>query len=92
LVPERQYRCGCLEVGVVVNNGELVCGGEGRGEQVGHADGSMSARSSQYSLYVQCGLPVLVIDRHILISGATVAPQLLVFGWPAGTVERFGVQ
>jgi hypothetical protein len=35
-----------------MNNGELVCGGEGRGEQVGHADGSMLARSSQYSLDV----------------------------------------
>lgn len=30
---EVQYRCGCFEVGIVMDNGELVCGGEGRGER-----------------------------------------------------------
>ncbi len=92
LVLKCQYRCGCLEVGVVVNNGELVCGGEGRGEKVRHAHGSVLACSCQYSLYAQGRLPVLVIGRHILICAAAVRPVLLVFGWRAGTIERLCVQ
>src|SRR6202171_3906215 len=52
----------------------------------------MLTRSCQCSLHAQRGLPMLVIGRKILIGGAPVGPQLLVFGRPAGTVERFGVQ
>jgi hypothetical protein len=43
VVLEGQYRCSGFEVGIVVDNGELVCGGKRRGEEVGHADGSVLA-------------------------------------------------
>src|ERR1700676_1374199 len=52
----------------------------------------MLASLCQCSLHAQRGLPMLVIGRKILIGGAPVGPQLLVFGRPAGTVERFSVQ
>lgn len=56
------------------DNGELVDNGEGGGEQVGHADGSMSAGPRQGSRCAECGLPMLVIGRQILVGGAAV-PQ-----------------
>jgi hypothetical protein len=80
-VLEVQYRCGCFEVGIVMDNGELVCGGEGRGEQVRHADGSMLAGCCQCSLCAQCGLPVLVIGWQILVGGATIAIARELAGW-----------
>ena len=79
---EHQHRCGCLEVGVVVDNGELVCGGQGRGQQVRHADGTMLAGSCQHLLCAQCDLPMLVIGRQILVGGTAVSPELLVFAGP----------
>ena len=88
---KRQYRCGGFEVSVVVDNGKLVCGGKRRGEQVGHADGSMLAGSCQGSLCAECGLPMLVVGRQILVGGAAVRPELFVFGRPAGTAERLGI-
>jgi len=91
-VLERQYRCRRFKVRIVVDNGELVCGGESGGQQVSHSDSSMLAGSCQGSLCAQCGLPMLIIGRQILVGGAAVRPELLVFGRPAGTVERFGIQ
>ena len=91
-VPERQNRCGCFEVGVIVDNGELVRSGQGRGQQVRHADGSMLARSCQCSLHAQRGLPMLIIGRQVLVGDPAVGPELLVLGRPAGTVECFSVQ
>lgn len=38
------------------------------------------------------GLPMLVIGRQILVGGAAIRPELLVFGRPAGTVKRFSIQ
>lgn len=80
---ERQYRCGCFEASVVVDNGELVYGGECGGEQVGHADRPMLAGSCQGSLCAERGLPMLVVGRQILVGGAAVSPELFVFGRPA---------
>ncbi len=38
------------------------------------------------------GLPMLVVGRQILVSVAAVGPELLVFGWPGGAVQRFSIQ
>jgi hypothetical protein len=89
---DRQYRCGGFEVSVIVHNGESVDGGKSRSQQVRHADGSMLVRCRQGSLSAQRGLPIFVIGWQILVAGAAVRPELLVFGRPARTVERFGIQ
>src|SRR5579875_421150 len=51
----------------------------------------MLAGSCQGSLCAECGLPILVVGREILVRDAAVRPELFVFGRPAGTVERFGI-
>jgi len=90
-VIERQYRCSCFEVSVVVDNGELVCGAESTGQQVRHADGSMPARCCHGSLRAEGGLPMLVVGRQILVGGAVIRPKLFIFGRPAITAKRLGI-
>jgi len=92
LMLERQYRCSHLEVRVVVHHSKVMNGGEGRGQQVRHSNGSVLTSPGEISLRTQSGLPMLVIGGQILIGGAAVRPQLLVLDRPARTVESFGVQ
>jgi hypothetical protein len=45
-VLERQNLCSRLEVGVLLDNGELVRSGQGRGQQIRQADASTRQRRS----------------------------------------------
>jgi hypothetical protein len=53
-----------LEVGVVMEEREAVSGGQDRGEQVGDADGAVSAGSGEFALCAECALPMLVVGRE----------------------------
>jgi hypothetical protein len=60
-MPERNY-LGCnLEIAVIVNQGHVVCTGEGGDEKIGHADSAVAACAGQPPLCVQCSLPVFVV-------------------------------
>jgi len=61
---------GDVEVGVVVDEGELVLAGQDCGEQVGHADGPVPAGSGQSELGVERLLPVPGLDAQVLVGGA----------------------
>ena len=62
---------GCdVEIGVVVDEGELMLAGQYRGEQVGNPDGPVPAGSGQSELGVERLLPVPGLDAQVLVGGA----------------------